>query len=251
MRARRRRPGPERNAADRQPFRRHPGELRTQRRITGQRDGGRRSRGRSAAPAATAGPFRPPGGIEAQTRHHDVGMATVGIDRDPAALAALAVTHEARRVARAVRAVLRRAGLRDGSGAVVPRGLEAPVTAAVAVRLAGDPVGRGDRAHHRGRRARRRDRGPAVRGQHGATGGRRRGGGRARRAGAAPGPDAGEAAVDAVVLAALVAAYAAAGARPNRPSTPVRTPTFVSHACSTRTSWPCMPRRSARSPNAA
>jgi hypothetical protein len=84
------------------------------------------------------------------------------------------------------------------------------VTAAVAIRLPGDPVGGGDRGRHGGRRAGRSHRGPAVGGQHRPP----YGGGRGR-GGALDAPAqvaclrAREAAVDAVGLAALVAANAA------------------------------------------
>ena len=100
--------------------------------------------------------------VEPQAGDDHVGMAAVGVGGDPPALAALAVGHEPGRVARDVEQAGLVEDVGDGAGAVVARVPPAAVAAAPLVGLAGDLVGRGDRAHDLLRGAGRRDGRPAA-----------------------------------------------------------------------------------------
>src|SRR3954469_7751446 len=71
-------------------------------------------------------------------------MAAVGVDRDPGALAGTAPALEAARVERLLEEPAAGQRVADRAGGVVAQGLPPAAAAAVAVRLGGDPVRRGD-----------------------------------------------------------------------------------------------------------
>src|SRR3954447_18317377 len=105
----------------------------------------RRAPGR--APARAAAVVRAARrGVEAQARDHRVGVAAVRVHRDPRALAGAAPALEARRVERLLEEAAAVARIPHRAGAVVARVLPLAVAAAVAVRLGGDAVRRGDHA---------------------------------------------------------------------------------------------------------
>src|SRR5690606_27298461 len=108
-----------------------------------------------AAPAgAVAGRLRR---VEAQAGDHREGVAAVGVDRDPLALALLAPVAEAPGGHRALEQLRPRLAERvaHGAGAVVAVVFPAGVTASPLVGLADDLVGRADRSLDPRRRVRR------------------------------------------------------------------------------------------------
>ena len=94
-----------------------------------------------------------PAGVEAQAGDDHEGVAGVGVDRDPLALAGLAPAHEAGRVERLVEHPGAVEGVGHRARAVVARVLPRAVPAAVLVRLGGDPVAGGDDRLDQRRRA--------------------------------------------------------------------------------------------------
>src|SRR6185503_15426998 len=97
-------------------------------------------------------------GVEPEPGDHRVGVAAVGVDRDPLALALPTPAHEAAGVERALQQVAADQGVRDAAGAVVAAVLDRGMPAAVPVRLLDDVVGRLDRALDAARGVPRRDR---------------------------------------------------------------------------------------------
>src|SRR4051812_23278984 len=130
-------------------------------------------RARLGPPARTA--LALAGGVEAQAGDDRVGVARVRVDRDPLAATACSPALEARRVERTAQQAAAVQRVADGTGAVVARVVERTVTAAVAVGLARDRVGRGDRVLDLLRRVGGRDRRATVGPDHRFAGGHGRG----------------------------------------------------------------------------
>src|SRR5215208_4420094 len=114
------------------------------------------------------------GGVEAQAGDDRVGVARVRVDGDPLAPAARSPALEAGRVERTAEQAGAVQRVADRARAVVARVDEGAVPAAVAVGLAGDRVGRGDRLLDLRRRPDGGHGGPAVGPDHGRPGGSRR-----------------------------------------------------------------------------
>ena len=102
-------------------------------------------------PARAATPPGVAGGVEAQPGDRHVGVAGVGVDRDPLARAGLAVALQRAGDQRGAEQAAAVEGEADGAGAVVAVGVPGAVAAAPDVGGGGDRVGRGDRRLDRGR----------------------------------------------------------------------------------------------------
>ena len=98
-------------------------------------------------------PLRVADGVPAQAGDHRVGVGGVGVDRDPAARARLAVALQRAGGERGVEQAGAVEGEADGAGAVVAVGVPGAVAAAPDVGGGGDRVGGRDRGLDRRRRA--------------------------------------------------------------------------------------------------
>src|SRR3954452_25500016 len=102
------------------------------------------ARGRASGPPARPA-LAAPGRVEAQPRHHEVGVAAVGVDGHPLPATARSPALEVARVERLGDQVGAVERVTDGARTVERRVVEpAAVTASIAVRRVGDLVCRGD-----------------------------------------------------------------------------------------------------------